>query len=407
MATFKYTARAQTGNPINGTIDAKSPNDAASQLIKQGLSPIQILEKRASAGISASMDMQEIFPPKVTTADLIQLTRQFSSLTKAGVTMSAALKGMLPNMKHPVVAKVAKDILDNISAGQNLASAFGQHPKVFSPFYVSMIKIGEATGRLGEIFKQLTLYLDRENKTAKRVKSALRYPMFVLTAILIALVVITVYVVPGFSTMFARFNAELPLATRILLATSHIIMTFWPVLIGAVVGLVYGWKKYVKTEHGRYNWGKLQLRIPVASNVIRLSIMARFSRLLSIMMRAGIQIAPALTVVAEAIDNAYIQKRILSMRSGIERGEPVYNAAYAAGIFDDLVLQMLSVGQDTGSIDEMMEEVADYQDEELDYALEKLSAAIEPITMVIIGVLLLVLALGVFMPMWNLGSVAK
>jgi MSHA biogenesis protein MshG len=352
------------------------------------------------------MNMGEIFPPKVTPADLIKFTRSLSSLTKAGVPMNEALKGMLPNMKHLTMAKAADDILGKITAGQTLTTAFGDHPKIFSQFYVSMITIGETTGRLGEIFKQLTIYLERENSSNKKVKSALRYPVMVMVTIIIVMIVVVIFVVPGFATMFAKFNAELPLPTRILIGVSHVITNYWGGLIGLLVVIVYSSKKYLKTKQGRYIWGRTQLKIPVAGNVIHLSIMARFSRLLSIMAGAGIQMIPALNVLAAAMDNAYVERQVLGMRESLERGDTLYHAALAANIFDDLVLQMLKVGQETGTTDEMMHEVADYQDTELDYALEKLSAAIEPIMMAVIGVMVMILALGVFMPMWDLGTVA-
>lgn len=410
MSTFQYTARAQNGNTITGTIEAESSSAVASQLIKQGITPVKILSKGASKKdgirISATMDMGEIFPPKVTPADLIKFTRSLSSLTRAGVPMNDALRGMLPNMRHITMAKVVDDILGKINAGQPLTTAFGNHPKIFSQFYVSMVTIGETTGRLGDIFRQLTQYLENENNASKKVKSALRYPVMVLIAILITMIVVVIFVVPGFSSLFAKFNAELPLPTRILIAASHVLATYWPMLIGGTVATVYGVKKYLKTAQGKYNWGKLQLRIPIAGNVIQMSIMARFSRLLSIMAGAGIQMIPALTVLATAMDNAYIQQQVLNMRESLERGDSLYHAALTADIFDDLVLQMLKVGQDTGTIDEMMHEVANYQDNELEYALDKLSSAIEPIMMSIIGFLVMILALGVFLPMWDLGSVA-
>ena len=410
MLTFQYTARTQNGNTVSGTMDADSSNEVATRLIKQRITPVKIQAKGASKQsgkrISASMDMSEIFPPKVTQADLIKLSRQLYSLTKAGVPIIEAINGILPSIKNVTMGKAVRDIHASLSAGQSLTSAFGRHTKIFTQFYVSMVNIGETTGRLDKVFKQLTQYLEREHESSNKVKAALRYPMFVLIAIGITLIVVTIFVVPGFASMFAKFGAELPLPTRILIAVSHVLTTYWPILIGTTIATIVGIKKYLSTEIGSYNWGKWKLKIPVAGKVIHLAIMARFSRLLSIMIEAGIPMIPALTALSTALDNAYIQRQVLNMREGLERGESVYNVANAAGIFDDLVLQMLKVGQDTGSIDEMMKEVADYQDSEVDYAIEKLSSAIEPIMMSIIGVLIMILALGVFLPMWDLGTVA-
>jgi MSHA biogenesis protein MshG len=273
-------------------------------------------------------------------------------------------------------------------------------------FYISLVRVGETSGRLEEVFHQLATYLQREKKTRDQIKSATRYPVFVLVAFTAALGIINVFVVPAFANMFSQFGAELPLPTRILVAMSDFTVHRWELLLGIVVALVAGLRVYVRSDDGRYRWHKLQLRVPLMGRVLYQAALARFSRLFALVQASGIPIVTGLSVVARALDNDFIQERVLSMRDGIERGDSLSHTAAATGIFDHLVLQMLQVGEESGATDELLREVADYYDMEVDYAVDKLSAAIEPTLTLLLAGLVFLLAAGIFLPMWDLAKVA-
>ena len=404
MPTFQYKARGQRGDAIEGVIEAASTDLAASRLIEGGLTPVDIQPLKQKTGMST--DIADLFPAKVQLVDLIQFSRQMHSLMKAGVPILSALSGLAAHTVNRTLAKTLTGVMESLQAGRDLSSSMAQFPAVFSVFYISLVRVGETSGRLEEVFQQLATYLQRDKKTRDQIKSAMRYPVFVLVAILVAISVINVLVVPAFAAMFAQFGAELPLPTRILIAMSDFTINRWELLLGGGVALVAGGRMYVRSENGRYAWHKLLLTLPLIGKILYRAALARFSRLFALVQSSGIPIVTGLSVVARALDNDFIQERVLSMRDGIERGESLSNTAAGTGIFDHLVLQMLQVGEQSGATDDLLREVADYYDSEVDYAVEKLSASIEPTLTIILAVLVFLLAAGIFLPMWDLASVA-
>jgi MSHA biogenesis protein MshG len=404
VPTFQYKARGQRGDAIEGVIEAASTDLAASRLIEGGLTPVDIQPLKQKTGMST--DIADLFPAKVQLVDLIQFSRQMHSLMKAGVPILSALSGLAAHTVNRTLAKTLTGVMESLQAGRDLSSSMAQFPAVFSVFYISLVRVGETSGRLEEVFQQLATYLQRDKKTRDQIKSAMRYPVFVLVAILVAISVINVLVVPAFAAMFAQFGAELPLPTRILIAMSDFTINRWELLLGGGVALVAGGRMYVRSENGRYAWHKLLLTLPLIGKILYRAALARFSRLFALVQSSGIPIVTGLSVVARALDNDFIQERVLSMRDGIERGESLSNTAAGTGIFDHLVLQMLQVGEQSGATDDLLREVADYYDSEVDYAVEKLSASIEPTLTIILAVLVFLLAAGIFLPMWDLASVA-
>jgi len=404
MPAFQYKARSQRGDAIEGVIEAASTDLAATRLIEGGLTPIDIRAVEEKVGMST--DLADIFPPKVNLIDMVQFSRQMHSLLKAGVPILSALNGLAANVRNRTLAKTLSGVIENLEAGRDLSSALSQYPDVFSVFYVSLIRVGETSGRLEEVFRQLAAYLDREKKTRDQIKTAMRYPSVVVGAILIAVVVINVFVIPAFSAMFAQYGAELPLPTRILIGMSDLTINHWQELLAGSVVLVGGIRLYVRSDTGRYKWHKLRLRLPAVGKVLYQATLARFTRLFALVQRSGIPIVTGLTVVARALDNDFIEERVLTMRDGIERGESLSSTAASTGVFDHLVLQMLQVGEESGATDELLQEIADYYDDEVEYLIAKLSSAIEPILTVVLAAIVFLLATGIFLPMWDLASVA-
>jgi MSHA biogenesis protein MshG len=404
MPSFQYRARGQRGDAIEGVIEAGSTDLAATRLIEGGLTPIDIqpLEER----VGMRTDLADLFPPEVKLVDLIQFSRQMHSLLKAGVPILSALHGLTRNTRNRTLAKTLGGVIESLEAGRDLSSALSLYPKVFSVFYISLVRVGETSGQLEQVFRQLATYLEREKKTRDQIKSAMRYPLFVIAAILVAVVVINVFVVPAFAAIFEKFGANLPLPTRILVGMSDVTVNHWQLLLVGVVALVMGLRFYLNSETGRYKWHKLQLRLPGVGSVLYQATLARFSRLFALVQRSGIPIVTGLSVVGRALDNDFVEERVLAMRDGIERGEALSQTAASSGIFDPLVLQMIQVGEESGATDELLQEIADYYDDEVDYAIGKLSASIEPTLTIALAGLVFLLATGIFLPMWDLYKVA-
>jgi len=404
MPLFDYKARGHRGDLIEGSMEAVSSDAVATQLLEGGITPVDISE--AKTATSKEIRLAALFAEKVTDTDLIQFSRQMHSLTKAGVPILSALHGLAQSTRNPTLSEALRGVTASLEAGRDLATSLSEHPDIFNLFYVSMVRIGETTGQLEEIFLQLGRYLERDKRTRQQIKSALRYPSFVLIAIVVAIAIINLFVIPTFAGVFAKYDAELPLATQVLMAVSQFTVDHWQQVGIALVVAFFGLRYYLGTEDGRYLWDKKKLRIPIAGDIIYRATLARFARLFAMATRAGVPLITALTVVARALENRYVEERILGMQTGIERGESVTRTAAATGMFDALVMQMMAVGEETGSIDTLLAEVAEFYESEVDNDVDKLSARIEPILTVVIAGIVLVLALGVFLPMWNLAGVA-
>jgi len=404
MPVFHYKARGSHGDAIEGSLDAGSTDAVAAHLMDSGLTPVDIYLQVEHSSVRT--DFNELFKQKVETADLIQFSRQMYSMLRAGIPIFRAVTGLAATTANRTLKQTLEHVTGSLESGRSLSEALAQHPDVFSMFYISMVRVGETSGHIEDIFKQLAFYLDREKETRKKIKSALRYPMFVITAIAVALGIISIFVIPAFADMFRSFGAELPLPTRILMAVSDFMVANWPMLLGGIIVSIIGLRMFINSEDGAYRWDKLMLNLPLTGPVVYKASLARFSHLIAMSLGAAVPLITSLTVVARALNNRFLEERILGMRSGIEQGKAISMVAANSGIFDPLVMQMLAVGEESGTITELLKEIADYYDREVDYATERLSASIEPILTVIIGVLVLVMAMGVFLPMWDLASAA-
>jgi MSHA biogenesis protein MshG len=241
---------------------------------------------------------------------------------------------------------------------------------------------------------------------SESIRSAVRYPIFVGVAMAVAIVIINIFVIPTFAKVFAGFHAELPFLTRMLIGFSDFMVHNWLLLLAIAAGAIIGFRAYIRTADGRYNWGKFKLRIPIAGKIIFKGTMARFARSLALAFRSGIPIVQGLTVVGMVADNEFLRARIEQMRDGVERGESILRTALAAEVFNATVLQMIAVGEESGDMDGLMFEVAEMYEREVEYEIKTLSQQIEPIMIVALGILVLLLALGVFLPIWDLGRVA-
>ncbi len=405
MAKFQFQGRDSKGASVDGVLEVASANLAASELSKKGITPIKITEQAEKSSSLSSMNIQ-LVKPKVNLDELIIFCRQMNALTRAGIPIIRAMKGLADSTKSELLKETLIDVARRLESGINLASSMQAHPDVFSELFISMIHVGENTGQLETAFKRLSENLELERDTRKRIKSATRYPTMVFSAIFIALFIVNLFVIPKFASVFAKFGADLPWPTQVLVATSNFCLDYWWLIIASIIAAIVGFKKWVKTDDGAYKWDKKKLNFPIVGVLFEQIALSRFTRNFAMMLSAGMPITHALAIAAEATGNKYIGQQIISMKVGIERGDSLLRTARSAEIFTPLVLQMMAVGEETGAVDTLLNEVADFYDEEADYSLKRLSEAIEPILIVAMGGIVLILALGVFLPIWDLGSAA-
>jgi MSHA biogenesis protein MshG len=403
MAHFSYKARNSGGELVRGILESPDSNGAASQLFTLGMTPVEITPTRAPAAEGTGA-LELLFQQRISQQDLMLFSRQMYTLLKAGVPIMRALSGLQESTTNKAFAAVIRDIRESLDSGRELSPSLARHPAVFTHFYVNMVRVGETTGRLEEIFLRMFHHLEFEQFMRNQVKSAIRYPSFVIATMGAAIIVINLFVIPTFAKVYHGFNAELPLMTRILIGFSDFMVAWWPAMLVGMIALLVGFRGWVRTRAGRVRWDEIKLKFPIAGKIILKATLSRFARSFALASRSGVPVVQALTTVAQTVDNDFIAGKVEKMREGIERGESVLRTAVSSGVFTPVVLQMLAVGEESGAIDDMMQEVADLYQREVEYELKTLSSQIEPILIIVLGIMVLILALGVFLPMWDLGK---
>lgn len=408
MPAFAYRGRNAAGETIQGVLEGNTPAAVADLLFGSGVTPLEI--KPAPAGSAERKAVGSaspgLFGERIQHVDILLFTRQLYTLLKAGVPIMRALAGLQESSQNNAMKTMLGQVRESLDSGRELSVSLARHPRVFTPFYLAMVRVGEMTGRLEEIFLRLFDHMEFERFMREQVKSALRYPSFVMVAMAIAMFIVNIWVIPTFAKVFQGFNAELPILTRILIGFSDFMVAWWPVLIGAIVAAGFAFRAWIGTTRGRYLWDRIKMRLPIVGKIVRKATLARFARSFALAMRSGVPVIQALSTVAQTVDNAFIADKVEVMRSGVERGESILRAAIGSAAFTPVVLQMIAVGEESGSLDEMMEEIAGMYQSEVEYELKTLSQQIEPILIVMLGVLVLILALGIFLPIWDLGKVA-
>ena len=405
MPTYAYKARNAASELVEGVLEGAGLGAVADLLRVQGLTPVDIRETKGKAA-KLSASGFSWFRQRVSHIDLLLFSRQMHTLLKSGVPIMRALNGLQEAAINPEMKRVVGEVRESLESGRELSQALARHPRVFSPFYLSMVRVGESTGLLDEVFFRLFEHLEFERFMREQVKSALRYPMFVVIAMIVAIIVVNIFVIPAFAKVFAGFGAPLPLMTRLLLGFSEFMLAWWPAMLVGSIGMVLGFRAWVGTAAGRYAWDRLSLKIPIAGKILHKAALSRFARAFALGTRSGVPVMLALSNSAHTVDNVYVARCVEGMRENVERGESLLRATIAAGIFTPIVMQMVAVGEESGAVDDMMDEVGDMYRQEVEYELKTLSQQIEPILIVMLGVLVLILALGIFLPMWDLGRVA-
>ncbi|RYY75996.1 MAG: type II secretion system F family protein [Gammaproteobacteria bacterium] len=406
MAIFQFKGRNADGRLINGQVEAASTDAAANQLLGRGITPVSMEEELLKLSLKEKIE-RATNSGKVETVELIMFARQMYSISKSGIPLVKGLRGLSASMRNYAFQQALDDIIARLETGVELSNAMRFHPKIFNNLFVSMISVGENSGRLDLVFKQLSDYMERDLNTSKSIKSALRYPSFVLLAISIAMTIINLKVIPAFADMFANFGAELPLPTRILLAVSDFFVAYWLYMLVAIIGGGAWFVNYIKTPDGSRWWGKKKLGIIIVGDIVERASLARYARSFSLMLSAGLPISNALELCARAIDNNYLGDKIRGIRTGIERGEGLYQTHLVSGMFTPLVLQMISVGEESGQVDTLLTEVAEFYEREVEYDTKLLGDRIEPLMIVIMAGFVTILALGIFLPMWDMYAIQK
>jgi type II secretory pathway component PulF len=402
---YRYKARDKEGALHTGTMEARAKDAVADQLGGMGFIPV-LIEAQTQAQRLVMPDLFARFTA-VKPQDMIVFSRQLATMISAGIPLLQSLFTMERQTENARLKQTIGDVRRDLEAGVSFSGAIAKHPVIFSKMYVNMIRAGETAGILDDILSRLALLAEHEADTRARVKTAVRYPILVLVAISVAFVFLVTFVIPKFAAVFAQFKTELPFPTRVLIQINHVMQNYWYFIVLGIGLLVWGVRWYLRTEKGRWQWDKLKLKLPIFGVLFQKVALSRFARIFSSLQKSGVSMMLTLEIAAETTGNVVISHAVNEMRDRLREGKSLHGPMEASGLFPPLVVQMMAVGEETGNIDTMLNKVSDYYDADVEYTLRNLSTMIEPLLLLVIGGMVLFIALGIFLPMWNLISLFK
>jgi len=406
MPNFIYKAINENGNTVSGKLEAESEEMVNSALVARGLIPSEVSEeKRVSSGINFMEIKERLTPVKL--PELILFTKQFRTLIRAGVPMLHLLQVMVNQTENLKLKRIITSMEKDIREGSNLYSAFIKYPKIFSPLFCSMIHAGEVSGALPSVLDRLIYIIEHEHKVKSDIKSALQYPLFVLGFLCVAFFVILTFVIPRFSTIFINAGLVLPLPTKICMGMYQLLADYWYFIIGSVIVIGIGLTYYLRTENGKYIRDAFFLKFPLFGPMLIKAAMSRFASIFSILQSSGVAVLDSMKILSETIGNVAISREFDDVNERLEEGRGIAEPLKSAKYFTPIVINMVAIGEETGNLDEMLNEVSSHYDSELEYAMKKLSDSIGPILTIGLAAVVGFFALAIFLPMWDLTKMLK
>jgi type IV pilus assembly protein PilC len=392
MATFTYTARTPQGELKTATIDAATRDDVIAQLRRQRLNVVKIDEAPSQKKKLGSIKGR----------DIVIFTRQFSTMINAGLPLVQALDILAKQSESPALKEVTKAVVFDVESGHTVADALRKHPKAFDDLYVNMVAAGEAGGILDTILMRLAVFKEKNDALIRKVKGAMIYPGVIMSVAVIAIVVLLIFVIPTFASMFASVGLPLPLPTRIVIGASHFLKMFWWAVVGTIGFGIWSLKNYYKTSNGQLVIDRAMLKAPVLGDVLRKSAVSRFTRTLGTLIGSGVSILDGLEITAKTAGNRVISDAIMESRASIAGGETISAPLQKSAVFPPMVISMIAVGEQTGGLDEMLSKIADFYDEEVDAAVSGLLALMEPIMIVFLGVIVGGMVVAMYLPIFDM-----
>ena len=392
MATFTYTARSFAGEMRTATLEAQSRDDVIAQLRRQRLNVVKIDEATPKKPRRGHIKMR----------DIVILTRQFSTMINAGLPLVQAMTILSEQSENKTLAGMMRKVVFDVESGNTVADALSKHPQAFSNLYVNMVAAGEAGGILDTILMRLATFMEKNDALIRKVKGAMIYPGVIMAVAGIAITVLLIFVIPVFENLFTSAGLALPLPTRIVMGMSRFLKSYWWMVIGVVGGTVFLLKRYHKTSHGRLKIDRILLKIPVLGDVLRKSAVSRFTRTLGTLVSSGVSILDGLEITAKTAGNRVVHDAIMESRASIAGGETIAQPLKKSGVFPPMVISMISVGEQTGGLDEMLSKIADFYDEEVDAAVSNLLSLMEPVMIVFLGIVVGGMVVSMYLPIFDM-----
>ncbi|HEY5183731.1 MAG TPA: type II secretion system F family protein [Actinomycetes bacterium] len=402
--TFQYSVRDRTGKLVTGKIDADSPGAVASKLKSMGYAPVSITQ--TNAGMSREINMPKL-GAKVKLKDLAVFSRQFATMINSGLSLLRALSILEEQSENKELSKVLTLVRQDVETGQSLSSALGQHPDIFPPLMVNMIKAGEVGGFLDSVMLQIAENYETETKLRGKVKSAMTYPVVVFIIAILAVIGMLIFIVPVFANLFKTLGGQLPAPTRVLVFFSDVLKTWAPVIVIVLVAGFIVWTKVKRTERVRNVVDPLKLKAPIFGNLFQKIALSRFTRNLGTLMRSGVPILQSLDIVADTTGNVVVARAVRDVQDSVRKGESLTAPLANHAVFPPMVVQMMSVGEDTGALDTMLHKISDFYDQEVEATTEALTSLIEPLMIAVLGGIIGSMIIALYMPIFKIFDLIK
>lgn len=403
MATFHYIGRNIKGQKVRGFLKAENLNTAVEFLEKQHIIPLHLdLAQQGFNFLPMLFSKQMHFFETVALQELLGFCRSIAALEEAGIPIVDAIKQLALSSTSKTFASILNEVADEIVAGKTLAGVLRNYPHVFPSLFTNLVEVGENTGNLGKTFLKLSSYLEMEQTNRRRLASTVRYPITVMVVIIAAAVLANTIVIPKFSVIFTHFKGQLPLPTRVIVGSSAFVSAHWAILLITILLLVIVLFYSLRIPQVRLSWDKNKFSLPIFGSLQRRIVLLQFTWVFSMILRAGLPLIKGLELAANATGNSYFKQQTLTICEDLKKGENLTNAASISGLFPPAVLQLLSAGEKSGKIEEVLDTVTDYYEREIDYDIKRVNDLIEPILLIIVGAMVLVFALGIYLPMWEL-----
>jgi type IV pilus assembly protein PilC len=402
---FEYKVRDQSGRLLKGSVEGDSQTLVVSHLKRMGYIPIAI-EEQSSSSLQKDLKIPGL-SDRVTQKDVAIFSRQFATMINSGLSLIRALHILMEQTENKKLAEVVRDVRLDIEKGASLSQSLGRHPKVFNKLYVSMVRAGETGGVLDSVLLQLASIIEKQVELKRKIKSAMTYPVAVLGLVLVIVTAMLIFVVPTFENLYSDLGGTLPAPTRLLLAVSGFVTKFAPFIVVGEVGFVFAFKKWLASEKGRAIWDAFKLKVPVFGKLVHKTALTRFSRTFAVLLRSGVPILEALEITSDTVNNTVVAGAIKETQDAVKRGESVASKLEEHAVFPPMLVQMLSVGEETGQVDVMLEKVADFYDQEIEATVDALTSLLEPLLIVVMGGAVGGMVVALYMPMFQIINLVK
>ncbi len=405
-STYAYKVRDRAGKVVEGALDADSEQLLVAKLRSMGYIPIDVKEQKGET-LSRDVKIPGLSRRKCKLKDVAVFSRQFATMINSGLSLLRALYILAEQTENAQLADIVNQVRIDVEKGASLSAALAKHPRAFSRLYVSMVRAGETGGVLDTVLLRLAETIEKQVELRRKVKSAMTYPAVVAVLVLVIVTAMLLFIIPMFKGLYKELGGKLPMPTQILIDISSFVRSLWYLLFIAEVAAVVGFRKWINSDDGRKRWDAIKLRVPVFGALVRKTALARFSRTLSALVRSGVPILEALDIVSDTAGNHVVSTAVLDAQSAVKQGEPLAARLEQHPVFPPMVVQMMSVGEETGAVDEMLDKIADFYDQEVEATVSALTSLIEPLLIVVMGAAVGGMVISLYLPMFNIIKLIK